>query len=112
MTADGTNRVAGAGGVNSQKVEGSLDIFWENYLEPTATPTFKIHFLKYLNSINGAQQSKTIVGAANLVVYFMELGFTPEDANHWVAQVNEKKSVSIPNVMLASQHAIAYERPT
>ncbi len=55
MTIDGASRITGASGVNSQKVEGSLDIFWENYLEPTASPNYRIHFLKYIDFRNGAQ---------------------------------------------------------
>ncbi len=109
MTIESTSRVAGAGGVHGQKVEGSLDIFWENYLKPTAAPSYRIHFLKYVDPRNGAQQSNTIVGTANLVAYLSEIGFAQEDVSHWLKQVSDKKSLSIPNVMLPMQYLAAYE---
>jgi hypothetical protein len=89
--------------------EGSLDLFRENYLEPRAVPEYKIHFLKYVNFRNGAQQAKRIVSSLGLVAYLIEIGFAPENAIDLAKQLNEKRSVSIANVMLPASHLDAYE---
>jgi hypothetical protein len=89
--------------------EGSLDLFRENHLEPGAVPEYKIHFLKYVNFRNGAQQAKRIVSALDLVAYVVEIGFAPENAMGVARQLDEKRSVSIANVMLPASYLCAYE---
>jgi hypothetical protein len=81
-------------------VEGSLDIFWENYTTRNATPKYRLLFARYENFKSGAQQSNRLVGADALESYLVEINFTPDNAKNWVKQVNEKNSVSIPNVMM------------
>ena len=79
-------------------VEGSLDILWENYAEPRATPKYVLLFARYKGFRSGAQQPKRLVGADALQSYLNEVNFTPEEARNWVKQVTDNRSVSIPNV--------------
>ena len=90
-------------------VEGSLDVFWENNLEPTSPPLLRIHFLRYIGFRGGAQQASRIVGFSNLEAYLTKIGLTSEDAKQWVRRLSEHKSVSIPNVMLPEPYLAAYE---
>jgi hypothetical protein len=91
------------------KQEGSLDIHWENSNEPTATPHYRLLFLRYTATPSGgALQPKRIVGDQALQAYLVEIHFTPEDAGQWIEQLKEQTSVSIPNVRLASQFLADY----
>ncbi len=94
------------------KIEGSLDIFWMNQIAPAATPKYQLHFTRYIGFQSGAQPSKLIVGNDGLKSYLTELGFTPQDAETWTAQVHENRSVSIPNVMLPEQYLAPYLAPS
>jgi hypothetical protein len=105
MAIEATNSIRAYG----KGVEGSLDVFWENNLEPTAPPLVRIHFLRYTNFRSGAQQANRILGFSNLELYLTEIGLTSEDAKHWVKRLVENRSVSIPNVMLPEPHVAAYE---
>lgn len=91
------------------KPEGSLDIFWVNSEAPTATPHYRLLFLRYTATPSGGVlQPKWIVGDQALHAYLVEIHFTSEDASSWIEQLKEKRSVSIPNVMLASQFLADY----
>ena len=89
-------------------VEGSLDILWENYTTPKATPKYRLLFARYKNFKSGAQQPKRLVGADALESYLVAINFTPDDAKNWVKQVHEKNSVSIPNARRREQYLAAY----
>ena len=89
--------------------EGMLDIFWANYTEPTATPRYQLHFARYRGFRGGAVKSKLIVGAADLEFYLTEVGFTSTDAKSWIQEVQEKHTVSIPNVMMPEAEMASYE---
>lgn len=91
-------------------VEGSLDILWENHTTPNATPKYRLMFWRYKNFKSGAQKSKHLVGPDALESYLIEINFTPDDAKSSIKQVNEKHSVSIPNVMMTEQYVAAYEQ--
>jgi hypothetical protein len=43
-------------------IEGSLDIFWENKSDATATRRYRVIFLPYSGSDHGAVPSKRFVG--------------------------------------------------
>jgi hypothetical protein len=96
-------------GVYGNRVEGSLDAFWENHFEPNASPVFKLHFLRYASFRHGAQQPKVSEGFGTLAVYLSEIGFTTDDIMRCIKQLVEKKSISLPNVMLPEQLLAAYE---
>jgi hypothetical protein len=89
-------------------VEGSLDILWENYAEPRATPKYVLLFARYKGFRSGAQQAKRLVGADALQSYLNEVNFTPEEARDWVKQVTDNRSVSIPNVFLSQRFLADY----
>jgi integrase len=72
--------------------EGTLDIFWANYTEPTATPKYQLHFVKYRAFRGGAVKSKLLVRVADLEFYLTELGFTSSDAKSWIQQVQERRA--------------------
>jgi hypothetical protein len=91
-------------------IEGSLDIQWENYTTPNATPKYRLLFARYKNFKSGAQPSKWLVSANALESYLIEVNFTPDDAKNWLKLLNEKNSVSIPNVMMPEGYITAYEQ--
>jgi len=95
--------------MENKMVEGSLDILWENYTTPNATPKYRLLFARYMNFESGAQRSKRLVSIDALESYLVEVGFTPDDAKNLVRQVNEKNCVSIPNVMMPEGCLTAYE---
>jgi hypothetical protein len=90
-------------------VEGSLDIFWENNAQPTASPRYKLIFARYHRLEGGAMPSKSIVGAEALESYLTEIGFASKDAKRWIQQLREG-TVSIPNVMMPVNQMPPYER--
>jgi len=89
-------------------VEGNLDIHWENSNDPDATPRYMLLFLSYKYFKGGAQQPERIVGDSALQAYLLDIHFTPKDAAEWIEQLKRKASVSIPNVVLASQFLAEY----
>jgi hypothetical protein len=91
-------------------IEGSLDILWENYTTPNATPKYRLLFARYKNFKSGAQPSKRLVSADALESYLIEISFTPDDAKNWVKRVNEKNSVSIPNVKMPEGYLTTCEQ--
>ncbi len=90
--------------VETMTVEGSLDILWLNAGDPRAIPHYDLIFARYAGFKNGAQQPNKIVGPAALESYLITMGFTAENAVGWVKQAQQQTSVSIPNVMMATQH--------
>jgi len=91
-------------------VEGMLDILWENYGDPRATPRFRLIFINIRAESHGAKPHKTIVGEDALEDYLIMLGFTPKNAKDWIKQVKAETSVSIQNVTISEQYAAEYER--
>jgi hypothetical protein len=90
-------------------VEGSLDIHWMNCTSPTAAPRYNLFFLRYADFKGGAQQPNSILGAAALEGYLVELGFAVENARSWIKQIHTTgDTVSIPNVMMPRQHLADY----
>ena len=103
------NEYLSSDSVNAERtVEGSLDIHWENSNDPDAPPLYRLLFLSYKYSQGGAQQPKRIVGDPMLQAYLLNIHFTPEDAADWIEKLKNRTSVSIPNVMLASQFLADY----
>ncbi len=87
-------------------VEGRLDIVWENGAQPTATPQYALLFVR--NTGGGALRPKRIVSTDGLKSYLIELGFSSDNATHWIEQVHGQGSVSIPNVVLAEPQLEPY----
>jgi len=87
-----------------------LDILWENYGDPRATPRFRLIFINIRAESHGAKPHKTIVGEDALEDYLIMLGFTPKNAKDWIKQVKAETSVSIQNVTISEQYAAEYER--
>jgi len=94
--------------MNTSTVEGSLDIQWANYNEPSATPKYRLLFARYEGFQGGAQPSKQITGTDALQAYLIELGFETVNAKNWIKQVQEKVSVAIPNVILEQEQLAPY----
>lgn len=92
-----------------KRVEGTLDIFWENNAEPRSTPKYRLLFVPYRNFRNGAQPAKYLASTEALKSYLIQISFSREDADERVKQLNEKKSVSIPNVFLTERFLAEYE---
>jgi hypothetical protein len=105
---DVTNSIS-ASGTASSRVEGSLDIRWENY-GSAAAPKYRVLFLRYDSKFKGgAQQPKWFEGTGALETYLLELGFAPEDAKNWIKQVHaENRSVPITHVMMPERYVADY----
>jgi hypothetical protein len=95
-------------GAVERTIEGSLDILWTNFNEPQGTPHYDLIFTRYENPHNGAQRPYHVVGTLALKIYLVEIGFDAEDAVDWIKKLSEKRSVSIPNVMLNAQQIAPY----
>ncbi|HEY3972399.1 MAG TPA: hypothetical protein VGM18_05300 [Candidatus Sulfotelmatobacter sp.] len=91
-------------------IEGSLDIFWENNAQRTATPRYMLVFARYQNFKSGAQPAKHLVGADALESYLAEIGFDATDAKDWVKQLQAAGSVSIPHIWMPEEQMAAYEQ--
>jgi len=93
-----------------QKVEGGLDIRWENY-GGSAPPKYRVLFGRYDHKFKGgAQRPKWFHGTGALESYLLELGFTAEDAKNWIKKVHaEYKSVPITHVMMPERCATDYQ---
>jgi hypothetical protein len=106
---DLTNSIA-ASGTASVRVEGSLDIRWENY-GSTATAKYRALFLRYDDKFKGgAQQPKWFEGADALEAYLLKLGFTVNDTQNWIKQVHaENRSVAITHVMMPERYVADYQ---
>jgi hypothetical protein len=92
-------------------IEGSLDIMWMNP-DVLGTPRYNLFFARYANFRNGAQQPYEIVGDEALENYLVRLGFTVEDAKHWIDKVHhERNAASIPNVWMPDERLVDYEPP-
>lgn len=89
-------------------IEGSLDILWENH-QQAAAPRYRLIFARYKNFRSGAQPSKKVVGDDALESYLVQIGFAASDAKLWIKQLQEKQSVSIPNVMMPEAEMSPYE---
>ncbi len=95
-------------GAVERTIEGSLDILWTNFNEAQSAPHYDVLFARYENFQNGAQRPKPIAGADALKNYLVGLGFDAENANDWIKKLSEKRSVSIPNVMLTAVQIAPY----
>jgi hypothetical protein len=93
-----------------QTIEGSLDILWENYGDPAATPKYALLFARYKNFKNGAQRPKAIVGDSGLEAYLTKIHFTVHDARERIRKVKERKSVSVKNTIMPAQFLSDYEQ--
>ncbi|SRR5712692_961550 len=91
-----------------ERVEGVLDIFWENSSEIGATARFVLHFLRLDRIKGGPVAPMTAVGDDSLERYLVEWGFKAENAKGWIEKLNADKSVSIPNVMLPADRVGPY----
>src|SRR5271169_396259 len=93
-----------------QKVEGSLDIRWENY-GSTAVPKYRVLFLRNDGKFKGgAQQPKWFEGTDALESYLLEIGFTAENAKNWIKQVHaQNASVPITHVMMPERFLPDYQ---
>jgi hypothetical protein len=73
-----------------------------------ATPRYDVLFARYENFQNGAQRPNPITGTDALGRYLPQLNFDVEHANDWIKKLSEKRSVSIPNVLLTEQQITPY----
>jgi predicted transcriptional regulator len=89
------------------KVEGVLDIFWENSQE-AGTPRYRMCFLNIRREAGGALAPITAVGDDSLQSYFVRWGFAPENAKGWIAKLKSDRSISIPNVMMPADQVGPY----
>ena len=91
-------------------VAGTLHILWENDIQPEVTPRYRLLFDRYKDFKSPAQQSKRPLGKHRLESYLHNIGYTLEDARHWIEQVHQKQYVSIPNVMMPQKQMVVCER--
>jgi len=93
-----------------ETVEGTLNIHWENYGDPNATPKYALLFSRYKNPRDGAQQPKWVIGDNALKSYLIkDLNFTSEDTRDLIEQIKEKQYAKIQNVMMPAQFLGDYE---
>lgn len=85
-----------------ERVEGVLDIFWENSGDVGATTRYCLHFIRF-DQGHGAVAPMTIVGDASLEHYLIGWGFKLENARGWIQKLKIDKSVSVPNVMMPAE---------
>ena len=88
--------------------EGTLEIIWQNALEQAATPKYQLFFLRYRNFKSGAQRPNIVVGTDGLESYLLDIGFKPELAKSYVAQVHVERNISINNVEMPEERLAAY----
>lgn len=84
-------------------IEGSLNIRRDNSSESRATPRYRLIFARYEELNSKRQPCKQIVGDEALEIYLLNFCFAPEMAKHWLSEIKNTKSVSIPNVMMPAQ---------
>jgi hypothetical protein len=82
------------------RVEGVLDIFWENNSESNVAATYRLRFLTLARRPGGPVAPLTVVGDDCLERYLVRWGFSAANADGWVQRLKKQFSVSIPNVML------------
>jgi len=106
---DVTNSIAASGTV-SGRVEGSLDIRWENY-GSAVVPRYRVLFLRYDSKFKGgAQQPKWFESTDSLESYLVELGFEPQGAKSRIERVHaENRSVPITHVMMPERFVRDYQ---
>lgn len=90
------------------RVEGVLDIFWENSGEPSTTARYVMHFLNLHRRRGGPVAPRTMVGEDSLERYLIELGFKSENARGWLEKLKADRSISIPNVMMPADRVGPY----
>jgi hypothetical protein len=90
-----------------ERVEGVLDIFWENNADSAATKRYCLHFIR-LDHDHGPVAPMTIVGDDCLERCLISWGFAAGNASGWVQKLRIDKSVSIPNVMMPSENVGPY----
>jgi hypothetical protein len=88
--------------------EGTLEIIWQNPLEQATTRKYQLFFLRYRNFKSGAQRPNVVVGSDGLESYLLDVGFKPELAKSYVAQVHTKRNISINYVEMPEQFLAAY----
>lgn len=91
-----------------ERVEGVLDIFWENSSEIGATARYVLHFVRLDRVKGGPLAPMTVVGDDSLEQRLVEWGFRSEDARGWTQKLKADKSVSISNVMLPADRVGPY----
>ena len=94
----------------SMTVEGTLDVIWENYGEPLATPRYKLLFMRYQGFKNGGQPHKLIVGNKELESYLAALGLKPQRISQISEEVLKNKVASITNLMMEELYIKEYEK--
>ena len=91
-----------------ERVEGFLDIFWENSEDTTTLARYCLHFLPLNRRMGGPVAPMSVVGDDSLERYLVEWGFAPENAKGWVGKVKADTSLSIPNVMMPADRVGPY----
>lgn len=91
-----------------ERVEGVLDIFWENNAEPRAAAMYRLRFLSFLRKRGGPIAPMTVVGDNCLERYLVDWGFDPDIARGWIQKLKKDTSVSIPNVMMPADRIGPY----
>jgi hypothetical protein len=89
------------------KVEGMLDVFWENS-EEQGTPRYRICFLNIRREAGGPLAPITAVGDDSLQDHLLRWGFALENAKGWIAKLKTDASISIPNVMMPADQVGPY----
>jgi hypothetical protein len=91
-----------------ETTEGTLDIFWENNEDRTASPTYRLVFCRYVRFQGGAIRPNRIVGDESLRSHLISLNFTKEQAKRMIEKVKAEKSVPIPNVTMPMEQLFQY----
>jgi predicted transcriptional regulator len=91
-----------------ERVEGVLDIFWENNAEPEVVAVYRLRFLSFVRERGGPVAPMTVIGDDSLERYLADWGFSSENAKGWIHKLKRDTSVSVPNVMMPSDRVGPY----
>jgi hypothetical protein len=91
-----------------ERVEGVLDIFWENSGEIGTAARYCLHFLPLSRRKGGPVAPMSVVGDDSLERYLVEWGFISENAKGWIGKLKADKSISISNVMMPANRVGPY----
>jgi len=90
-----------------ERVEGDLDVRWENSEDVDEAARYRLRFLRPGNKERFVAPM-TAVGNDCLERYLVEWGITPENAKGWIQKLRADKSVSIPDVMMPADRVGRY----
>ncbi len=91
-----------------ERVEGVLDILWENSGETGAAARYCLLFFPLTRRKGGPVAPMSVVGDDFLERYLVEWGFASVNAKGWIGKLKADTSVSIPNVMMPANRVGPY----